>query len=128
MAIRAYHKTGRQMALNWGVVTDQGLDDHIKGLSERVESKVLMCAMVNSMNEMIKGQERLIAAIGRMPAKIEKEKLKAEMALEKAKQKTAAAQLKAAEAAPPVVTVIQMGSDELQDLERNDRHLVKRMF
>jgi len=77
-------------------------------------NRALLCAVVDLLDDMVRGQQRVINAIGKIPEKAEKAKLKAEMALERAKQKTAAAELKVAEAAPPVVQVVQMGQDELE--------------
>ena len=113
----SHSKIGKKLSLgSWGIECDSGKSqsDFIKVMSATDTNRALLCAVVDLLDDMVRGQQRVINAIGKIPEKAEKAKLKAEMALERAKQKTAAAELKVAEAAPPVVQVVQMGQDELE--------------
>jgi len=111
-----FHDLGRSISTSWGrKLSDRS--EHLSNTTNADDQKYLLAHIATLLAELSKQQERTIAAIGRLPTKQENAKIKAELAVEKAQQKTAAAQLKLVEAEATNARTFTVDQDDLLTLE-----------
>lgn len=117
--IHKYREVGKYLAEYWGwkwAAPNKTLGDTLKSLSPEKLELCLGAASVDLLRQ-------LVEANASLPARIAKANHAADMKLEKEKQKTAKAQQQAIESRPPIVTHVDLSTDEVERAIENHRVL-----
>ena len=111
---KAFASIGQEIVREqWGRTNELTIAEMIKKSDQDVLHTSLLAAILKELQETRKAIEAAARQISRA---VETAPTKAEIALEKARQKTADKQRKANEASPPIVTVIQCPNDVIDKI------------